>query len=93
MTTQTQPRINKYTCDTCHGEIVTVDVDEGVTPMMLACRATNKCGGRMFSHGYRVEGEPVPTHEWFKPKSLSGFSAAMKQHIRQGGLVLRAVAS
>lgn len=34
-----EPRINVYTCRECGGHTVTVDVDEGVTPFMIRCRA------------------------------------------------------
>ena len=33
---------NIYTCPKCGGQTVTIDVDEGVTPFMLRCRATGK---------------------------------------------------
>ena len=35
-------KINVYVCQKCGGLTVTVDVDEGVTPFMLGCRATGK---------------------------------------------------
>lgn len=44
-------RFNAYTCDGCHRTIVTKDLDEGVTPFMIACR---ECGGWMKSHFYNV---------------------------------------
>lgn len=47
---------NAYYCETCCGYIVVVHVDEGVTPMFLACRVlgdptdpANTCKGRMRS--------------------------------------------
>ena len=46
-------RINQYTCRDCKESTVTVDVDEGVTPMFLACRATPDCKGTMASAMYR----------------------------------------
>lgn len=45
-------RENVYVCDKCHGHIVTVDRDPGVTPMFLGCRATEGCDGQMVSSGY-----------------------------------------
>lgn len=83
----TVPRLNKYTCKSCGGSIITVDRDEGVTPFMLGCRADPKCKGDMYSSFYReVHGEP--TFEWRKP-TLTEFrksSRAMQQHFEDGGL-------
>jgi hypothetical protein len=55
-------RLNQYVCRTCGGVITTIDRDEGVTPMMLACRATTDCDGSMFSAMYRVD--PNLTPDW-----------------------------
>lgn len=67
---------NAYFCDDCHGYIVTVDRDEGVTPMFLACRVKgeptdpeNDCEGTSRSMMYPGEpwpeedglGHPIPT--------------------------------
>ena len=37
-------RENVYTCQKCGGYTVTVDVEEGVTPFMIICRAKPKVG-------------------------------------------------
>lgn len=63
-------RINQYTCDVCGQAIVTRDVDEGTTPMMLLCRATKGCTGRMVTCLYLVDQTLTPTHEWYKPRKL-----------------------
>src|SRR3954452_18392660 len=67
---------NAYFCDTCNHYIVTIDVDEGVTPMFLACRylgdprdPKNTCEGTSHSMMYPEEpwpefdpaGRPIPT--------------------------------
>lgn len=67
---------NAYYCETCKGYIVTIDRDEGVTPMFLACRVlgepndpANTCDGRSVSVMYPAEpwpaedgyGNPIPT--------------------------------
>lgn len=69
-------RKNAYWCPDCHGYVVTIDLDEGVTPMFLACRVKgepgspeNDCKGRMHSMMYpdepwpEVDGHltPIPT--------------------------------
>ena len=59
-------RCNAYWCDSCHGYIVTVDRDEGVTPMFLACRVKgdprapgNPCAGQMRSMMYPKQPWPA----------------------------------
>lgn len=58
-------RKNAYWCPDCHGYVVTIDADEGVTPMFLACRVKgdptdpqNDCKGRMHSMMYPAEPWP-----------------------------------
>ena len=83
---------NSYRCETCNGVIVTVDVDDGVTPFLLSCKVTPGCIGMMKSNFYRIDQSATAEYEWFKPVSLKGYSAGMKQHIKMGGLDLRKVA-
>lgn len=67
---------NAYYCDSCGGYIVTEDIDEGVTPMFLACRVlgdpsdpANTCKGQSRSMMYPKRpwpekdgnGTPIPT--------------------------------
>lgn len=59
MTDDIDGRLNAYWCESCNGYIVTIDIDEGVTPMFLACRVKgdpadpgNDCRGRMHSMMY-----------------------------------------
>jgi hypothetical protein len=66
--------LNAYWCKVCGHYIVTVDLDEGVTPMFLACRVqgepndpANTCTGTMQSMMY-------PPHPW--PKT-DGFGVAI----------------
>ena len=88
-----RPRLNAYTCKECGEAIVTVDRDEGVTPMMLACRATEGCQGRSFSSFYRVDPTLTPTWEWYTPgkRELRRMSPEMRDHIERGGLALRKI--
>lgn len=51
---------NVYVCPECRQAIVTEDVDPGTTPMFLACRATENCGGAMQSQMYPPEPWPTP---------------------------------
>ncbi len=88
-----QNLINVYQCETCRGEIVTVDRAPGVTPLMVTCRADALCMGRMFSKNYRVSQELVPTWEWYKPHhhELKTSSTGMREHVLAGGLLLREI--
>lgn len=92
-----QPRTNAYICQTCSGVIVTVDRDEGVTPMFLRCRATKDCGGQMVSCMYRVKetmaNPPEPTYEWYAPNRAERrrLTSGMRDHIERGGLLIREI--
>jgi hypothetical protein len=92
---------NAYYCEDCKGYIVTIDRDEGVTPMFLACRTGRSCKGSMRSMMYPDEpwpavdgfGNPIPTEptwEWYRPDSnkVRKMSRDMKEHIAKGGLDL-----
>lgn len=91
-------RENVYTCSKCGGYTVTVDLDEGVTPFMLRCRASGKegdCDGMaqsaMYPNGPRPASIPPPAWEWYSPdiKELARSSPAMRDHAQRGGLFLR----
>ena len=73
---------NRYTCQECGGQVVTIDSDSGVTPFAIACRVTKDCDGFMFSSFYQVDQSLKPQYEWFKPKSLKGYDEAMREHIK-----------
>lgn len=91
---------NVYRCPDGH-LTVTKDVDDGVTPMFLACRhdGTTDCGQRAVSAGY-PEG-PMPAEllerfetygfEWYAPtvKWARRKGTEMLAHVQKGGLVLR----
>lgn len=59
-------RVNCYTCPLGHNT-VTIDIDEGVTPMFLRCK-TEGCKEQSTSSMYsnRVQGM-TPKWEWWKP--------------------------
>ena len=86
----TQGGINQYTCKGCGERIITIDKDEGTTPMQLACRATVGCGGSMVSSMYRVNQAMKPTHEWYKPAHKIK-NPAMREHVKMGGLMIRRI--
>lgn len=85
-------RKNIYTCEECGGHIVTVDLEEGVTPFMVGCRATEGCEGMMKSSMYRVFDQTMATdHEWYKPGINQALSTGEADHVNNGGLLLRKV--
>lgn len=72
---------NAYYCEACKGYVVTIDRDEGVTPMFLACRVlgeptdpANTCKGQSHSLMYPTEpwpekdgyGQPIPTEPTYE---------------------------
>jgi hypothetical protein len=85
-----QGKRNIYTCEACHGHIVTWDRDAGVTPFKTGCHATEGCKGLMKSSLYRVFDQTMrPGSEWYRPESLDGLSPAARDHVERGGLLLR----
>lgn len=96
-----EPRENVYTCQKCGGYTVTVDVDEGVTPFMIACRASGKvgdCRGQAYSAFYpkgpRPSHIPEPAWEWYRPtpegqRRIDRKHPGMMQHFKNGGLDIR----
>lgn len=91
-------RENVYTCEKCGGLTVTIDVDEGVTPFMLKCRASGRqgdCDGfarsSFYPKGPRPPHMPAPSWEWYRPdaEEVERLSDAMREHVRQGGLCIR----
>ena len=95
------PRENVYTCQKCGGYTVTVDVDEGVTPFMLGCRADGTehgCDGPAYSAGYpkgpRPAHIPEPAWEWYRPtpkeqKKMDKKWPGYMDHFNNGGLAIR----
>lgn len=90
-------RENVYTCQECKGYTVTIDVDAGVTPFLLKCRAKGDgmCDGMAVSSFYpkgpRPDHIPAPAWEWYRPagKDYENLSSEMKKHIDKGGLYIR----
>lgn len=82
-------KINVYRCPVGH-DLVTINVDEGVTPMFKSCI---KCGKQAASMGYPAFVQHLtPTHEWYKPKFPERLSdPGLRQHCMQGGLLIRFV--
>jgi hypothetical protein len=99
-------RKNCYICDTCGSYIVTIDVDEGVTPMFWGdCPTIGCCGTQsscMYNAGMLRARIPetggnwalmTPTWEWYKPSAheYEGLSPSMRDHVDRGGLCRRAI--
>lgn len=76
-------------------ETVTIDRDDGTTPMMIACRHEG-CDKTAKSRFYRVNQSLVPTHEWYKPteryiRKLKRGNSPLYDHCVNGGLLLREI--
>ncbi|WP_342163120.1 hypothetical protein [Methylobacterium sp. SD21] len=83
-------KLNIYTCGTCRGHVVTKDLDEGVTPFMMECRATAGCRGDMRSSMYRVyDQEMRPDFEWYRPTAVEVVEPPLRDHVSRGGLLIR----
>lgn len=96
-----EPRWNYYRCLTCHLCFVTVDVQDGVTPMFLKCRNPRGCEGRMASGMYAspdmwpviIRGR-APDGVWVRPtkkeaRQMKRQYPALYKHVKDGGLILR----
>lgn len=81
---------NRYTCQECGFQFVTVDKDPGTTPFMCGCQKPG-CKGTAQSEFYRVDQSLPATHEWYRASDVE--ARGMKPHVRQhhdmGGLLLR----
>jgi hypothetical protein len=85
---------NAYICsnkEACGNIMVTVDLEDGTTPMMLSC---SECGGRAMSCWYRVPPTLVANFAWKKPKReefklfRKSVREAVRDHVERGGLCL-----
>lgn len=96
-----ESRINVYVCQTCGGYTVTIDVDEGVTPFMIGCRASGEereCKGvahsSFYPKGPRPPHIPEPAWEWYRMTDAEARRQEKKypgswHHHEQGGLWIR----
>lgn len=83
----------------CGSVTYAIHVDEGVTPMFLACRATEGCRGMAVSLMYPDPPAPrsvleAVAWEWFKPdaaalRKLRRKNPALAEHVDMGGLDIR----
>jgi hypothetical protein len=92
-------KINMYTCPKGH-VTVTIDTDEGVTPMMLRCRqkdddGKHNCTEFAQSSWYRCDQSLTPEYEWYMPPKHEWrlHPAPMREHFKMGGLELRKLKS
>ena len=84
---------NCYTCQKCGGRTTTLDIDEGVTPFAIQCKAKEGCKGMMYSCFYQIDQTIPVNYVWYMPKDLQGFNQYTLEHIRKGGLVMRKATS
>jgi hypothetical protein len=92
-------RRNAYFCKGCRKVTITVDIDEGVTPMFIQCPY---CKEMANSFMYQVPGcmrfdfskgiSVLPAdYEWYKPneKETLMLSKSEADHVFKGGLLMR----
>lgn len=88
-------RQNPYVCKECGGVTNTIHVNDGVTPFMLDCRATDGCKGMatssFYPRGPRPARIPAPTWEWYTPGADQPLKNGERYHVEQGGVLLRAL--
>lgn len=81
--------INTYTCPNGH-QLVTVDRAVGVTPMKLTCSEPG-CGLDRTSAFYNCDQTLTPTHEWYRPGRRQKLVKAFREHVHNGGLLIREI--
>src|SRR5574343_971923 len=90
-------RRNAYFCKNCRKVTITVDVDEGVTPMFIKCPF---CGEMANSFMYQIPGcmrfdfskgiGILPAdYEWYKPAKDDKIAKYEMEHVSRGGLLMR----
>ena len=82
-------KINIYKCTSGHNNI-TINRDEGVTPMIISCREKN-CGKQAMSCFYNVRQDLKPTLEWYRPPASKKLNRYEAEHVLRGGLLLRKI--
>lgn len=85
--------VNAWRCPDCGRSTVAVHVDDGVTPFLLGCRATEGCRGRAVSAMYRPTADERASvaWEWYRPSErwARRKGPEMLDHVRMGGLAIR----
>lgn len=96
---KTPLKYNGYLCDTCESGFLSIDVDEGTTPMFSPCFATEGCEGQAHSMGYpagpppEVLGDPIIM--WYKPdpSEYNTLDPELIIYAERGGLIRKATKS
>jgi len=94
-------RRNAYFCKSCRKVTITVDVNEGVTPMFILCPDCKKehatslmyqIPGCMRFDMIKGIGSILPAeYEWYTPEAseIKKLSSMEKEHVKKGGLMMR----
>ena len=82
---------NAYECPSGHSTI-TVDLDEGVTPMVIKCQHPD-CVQYGSSRWYSCNQSLQPTHGFYRPAraEIDDLDPHSRHPVDQGGLLLRAL--
>lgn len=99
----TRGRFNVWVCESCHQAFLCYDRHPGTTPFTVAHQTLDpetSCQGitvSTFYNGDRARDALVelgaPSHEWYRPSAtaLRHESRAARDHVLQGGLLVRPV--
>lgn len=83
---------NVYLCRGCGRGQITLDVDDGTTPMFMPCLT---CGAMATSCMYNIPqpwlADFTPAIEWYRPDTNDGLTEGQMTHVARGGLLSRVV--
>ena len=86
--------VNCYKCEVCDHVTKTIDIDLGVTPLVISCEACKKVQAKSTSYKDIVP-EKEPTFEWYRPNIKEVLKLRKKSHmlnhILAGGLKFRKI--
>lgn len=104
-----QNRLNAWRCEVCSVPFIAFDRHPGTTPMLVAHQTLDPdtdCTGMCASVFYSREGvyaaavdlgqqQVTPSHEWYRPSAveLRAAPGGIREHVAQGGLLVREVAA
>ena len=85
-------RRNAYFCKACKQVTITVDIDNGTTPMFILCP---NCNHSAVSFMYQLPGAlhlgVEADYEWYKPSERETLNLSKNEadHVFNGGLLMR----
>lgn len=83
--------VNAYICPQCKMATVTRNIEPGVTPLMIGCRATPVCDGMAISQFYRGFFGMAPVRWGWRHPTKAEFERAdssMQEYYAKGAMML-----